>query len=579
MKHTKLLLSLVCFFSSSSLLSASRFSADERKAALERRLRSARLQTVKKSSYDVTEYNNGDELLFSDYAAQFTKTLEHDATTGVPTTGGQASYEQMVKAIQSGKQSDYNAIVRASAATRLLVNPQAGAAYSMQGCDSSLLKMPIPPMLSSAEAATEMLEAYLKAYCRDVKFNEYGTGSGTDANGSGGSRTDDAAKVLQALSSTFAGPHNGSSVVDASVLFRGPEAGCLVGPYISQFMFISVRPFSQELVERKQHIAIAQSREFGVTWSDFVSIQDGAVPVPYAASDFDQVNTRYPISARDIATFVHGDTPYEAYYNALNILGNYGCPLVQTLPYANGSITNEDAFATMGAPDAYNLIGGVSIEALKAAWCQKWRCHRRLRPEAMAGLVHRKKVTASNPYNLHSSLFAVHDGVDVLALTLARNSTQAGSSNTYLLGLMYPEGSPTHPSYPAGHAVLAGACTTVIKAIFEDRTLINTLFSPVKPNPADSTALVALSGEDEGIMTVGGELDKLASNIALARNFAGVHYRSDGDDGILLGEEVAIRYLQDQARTYVEQGFGGYELTKRDGTRIRITADTVTVIG
>lgn len=58
-----------------------------------------------------------------------------------------------------------------------------------------------------------------------------------------------------------------------------------------------------------------------------------------------------------------------------------------------------------------------------------------------------------------------------------------------------------------------------------------------------------------------------------------MHYRSDGDYGILLGEEVAIRYLQDQARTYVEQGFGGYELTKRDGTRIRITADTVTVIG
>jgi hypothetical protein len=35
-------------------------------------------------------------------------------------------------------------------------------------------------------------------------------------------------------------------------------------------------------------------------------------------------------------------------------------------------------------------------------------------------------------------------------------------------------------------------------------------------------------------LTVGNELNKLASNIALGRDAAGVHYRSDGVQGIRL---------------------------------------------
>jgi len=80
-------------------------------------------------------------------------------------------------------------------------------------------------------------------------------------------------------------------------------------------------------------------------------------------------------------------------------------------------------------------------------------------------------------------------------------------------------------------------------------------------------------------MTVGSELDKLASNVALGRNFGGVHYRQDGDEGILLGENVAIKYLQDRVRTYPENANMGYTLTRRNGQRIRITADAITPVG
>src|SRR5437660_6510937 len=37
---------------------------------------------------------------------------------------------------------------------------------------------------------------------------------------------------------------------------------------------------------------------------------------------------------------------------------------------------------------------------------------------------------------------------------------------SYLLPITFPEGSPTHPSYGSGHATVAGACVTVLKAFF-----------------------------------------------------------------------------------------------------------------
>jgi len=59
----------------------------------------------------------------------------------------------------------------------------------------------------------------------------------------------------------------------------------------------------------------------------------------------------------------------------------------------------------------------------------------------------------------------------------------------------------------------------------------------------DGLSLVPYNGPP---LTVGGELNKLASNIAIGRNFAGVHWRSDATESLKLGEEVAIRYLMDE---------------------------------
>jgi hypothetical protein len=71
-------------------------------------------------------------------------------------------------------------------------------------------------------------------------------------------------------------------------------------------------------------------------------------------------------------------------------------------------------------------------------------------------------------------------------------------------------------------------------------------------------------------LTLGNEIDKLASNVSLGRDAAGVHYRSDSVQGLLLGEQHAIGLLADYSRTYRER-FEGFVLARFDGSRIRIS--------
>ena len=197
------------------------------------------------------------------------------------------------------------------------------------------------------------------------------------------------------------------------------------------------------------------------------------------------------------------------------------------------------------------------------------------------------KVSGTNPYNLDSSLFVPHAGIDVLAQVLAHNTLQAGfpdnnltptQAATYLLAQMYPEASPAHPTYPSGHATVAGACSTVLKAFFQNDTLIDSVTTPLIPDPLNPTILIPITDGSQNVITVVGEIEKLAFNVAFARSWAGIHWRQDGIQGILLGEEVAIRYLQDHALLYNEQEFTGYVLTKFDGTQIQITGNDVIVL-
>lgn len=145
---------------------------------------------------------------------------------------------------------------------------------------------------------------------------------------------------------------------------------------------------------------------------------------------------------------------------------------------------------------------------------------------------------------------------DILQASILDRIFQENDEDSYLLPQAFPEGSPLHPSFPAGHATVSGACVTVLKDFFDESF---TFPNPVIPDPTldndddkSGTKLVHYSGSDKNSMKVGGELNKLASNISIGRNMAGVHYRSDYVESLLLGEKVAISILEDQAEDFNE---------------------------
>ena len=95
---------------------------------------------------------------------------------------------------------------------------------------------------------------------------------------------------------------------------------------------------------------------------------------------------------------------------------------------------------------------------------------------------------------------------------------------------------------------------------------------------SDGTDLENYSGDIDS-MTVNSELNKLGANIALGRNWANVHYRSDGDWGMLIGEEVAINYLKDVLtiynQTHAQTSPVELTLNKFDGSTITIGARVI----
>jgi len=122
-----------------------------------------------------------------------------------------------------------------------------------------------------------------------------------------------------------------------------------------------------------------------------------------------------------------------------------------------------------------------------------------------------------------------------------------------------------HPAYGAGHATSAGACVTILKAFLNERYPWP---GRVVVPDRDGTSLVDYTGPDAGALTIGGELDKLAANIALGRSAAGVHWRSDYTEAVRYGEGVALAVPREHSILFNETGH--FTVESFDGRTLRI---------
>ena len=468
--------------------------------------------------------NNGEE---NDYGGKrignFSKGLPHNGLGEVDP----AAYNALLLALSTGNNADFEAIPLGGA--RPLRNPQAGIAFDLEGPDSHHLAQRPAPRIDSAEEAGEAAELYWMALSRDVNFSDYTSHPLTLA----------AAADLSGFSD-FRGPKAGG-VVTPATLFRGNTPGDLNGPYISQFLLKDI-PYGSLTVSQRQQ-TVVPGVDYVTSFADWVHIQNGGL----SGSDSFDSTPRYIRNGRDIGQYVHVDALYEAYLNACLLLLGMGAPFDPGNPYTH--MKKQDAFGTFGGPHILSLVTEVATRALKVVWYEKWFVHRRLRPEAFGGLVHNRRTGAAN-YPIQSEIL----NSPALVATFSRHGT-------YLLPQAYPEGSPLHPAYGAGHATVAGACVTILKAWFDESFIL--------PNPVvasvDGLSLVPYVGAP---LTVGGELNKVAANIANARNFAGIHWRTDFSESLKLGEAIAIGILEEQKGTYNEEA--SFTLTKFDGTTITI---------
>lgn len=469
---------------------------------------------------------NGDENRFPNKIGNFTKALPHNELGEVDIH----AYNAFIQALTTGNPDMFENIPLGGVVK--LANPQAAYAYDMTGPDSHHTFIAVPPTFSSAWRAGEMAEDYWAALTRDVPFNAYNTNCLTMA----------AAEDLSNFSD-FRGPKQ-DGVVTTETLFRGDTPGDLVGPYVSQFFFKDI-PFGNRIVKQRYNSPVA-GKDFMVTYDEWLNIQNGGLP--NEAIIFDKPR-RYIRNGRDLGQWVHVDFTYQGVLSACLISLGFGeNALDPGNPYLNSK--TQDGFITFGAAQFLDFVAKAVRVALEAAWFQKFLVQRVLRPEAFGGCV-QNNLTGATDYPINEELF------DSTSLPMVFERY-----GTYLLPMAYPEGSPTHPAYPAGHATAVGAGVTMLKAFFNESFII--------PNPvvASSNGLRLLPYEGEDL-TIGGELNKFGSNISIGRDLAGVHWRSDSIDGLSLGETVAIRILQDYKNTYNED-FEGFTLTKFDGTTIII---------
>jgi hypothetical protein len=489
---------------------------------------------------------NGDEERYPDKCGTYSKGLRQDGIGLVDLR----AFHTFKRALTSGNPTDFERIMMGG--TRTLNGPQGGLAFGLEGSDAvqfgnapcpgnqeNVVIVPPAPALANEDYGTELVELYWASLLRDVAFTDY-VSNATAA---------EAAQELTGMPS-YAGPRDHNGNVTPNLLFRGGYPGETIGPHISQLHLIPTFFGTQEMNQRM--ITYVPGIDYMTDAATFQQVQNG---IDTGLRNQIDPQRPYLYNGRALGAYTHLDVLYQAYFTAYLVLNTLRVPLNPGNPYLGS--TTQNGFGTFGQPDFAATIALIAGFALNCVWYHKWYVHLRQRPES-GGAIARQILTG------HGGTLdgRVNDNV-LNSIALQRSFSRYGD---YFLSQAFPEGSPTHPAYPTGHGVVAGACITILKFFFDGNFVIP---HPVVPS-SDGLSLLPYTGGDAGQITINGELNKLAHNISFGHGIhPGIHWRSDTDSSIQLGEAVAISVLQDRALTYNEKFTVNF--TKIDGTTATIS--------
>jgi hypothetical protein len=535
--------------------------------------------------------HNGDEGL-PNHLMSFTKGLPHNPDTGL--LANKADFAAFVKGIDSGDPADFKLTPlgpgkvngklmwiskKAShngTKARGWESSGAGHTFDLEGPDAQAVTMKPAPHLGSDELTAEIGEVYCQALLRDIPFSVF-----YDKGRCNRWDQKTAQKHIDALNKLkwFNDKKRDGEKLTLHNAFRGFTKGDKIGPYLSQFLLTgntgldSIKDPTKEFDASEGQInygaitisqKVRQAREvnYMTTWEEYLDVQNGA---DFRGQEEYRGNSRRFITTpRDLSTYVHYDALYEAYLNACLLLLSAGAKFDKGVPFQGPDDYLQDmspgdhqqGFAQYGGPHILSLVTEVATRALKAVRFQKFNTHKRLRPEALAARF--EKLDQIIPV-MGADANKLQSAYDALKNAGIFDMLRSENKGNLLLPMAFCEGSPMHPSYGAGHATVAGACVTILKAFFDHSQYLNIsedgdTFS-VTNEPGKYAFIPNRSGRrldtvETPPLTVEGELNKLAANISIGRDWAGVHYYSDYKESLLLGEEIAIGVLEEQSLTY-----------------------------
>jgi hypothetical protein len=580
--------------------------------------------------------NNGDEQRYAsaNYAMSFTKGLDHNLETGL--VDNASDFEAFRSCIDNGFVAPFtrDVPVPRDEARRQWEAPTAGVVYELQGPDPQAVTMPPAPELCSDELSFEMAEVYELALLRDVPFNAFDQGGGSADLNQSITRLND----LEYAKSGFNGrprKTDAAGKLNRQTAFRGGSPGVEKGPYLSQFMLIGNQSpdsspdngyinYGAQRIDQRV-LEVCEKDDYMMTWAEWHRVQQGYdvskgkkkcdPPVPTQAFTGKR---RFIYTPRDLATYVHIDALYQAYLNACLILLSNGAPFDPGFGVLSGQASgildtpssntytglNAGGFALWGGPHILSLVTEVATRGLKAVRYQKFNNHVRLRPEALAARLEKAEDLEKCFPSLCGCFTNMKSDLKKTLKKIADHNRLCTGEESALLPMAFAEGSPMHPAYGAGHATVAGACVTILKAFFDTSSIFVKIdgragffskqtiaerlecgaqvhvgayqsknsgkkldfdkcgeFKLVKKKGKEGKQALVKLVPEKGCedsccpLTLEGELNKLAANISIGRNMAGVHYFSDYYDSARMGEEIAIGILEEQALGYTTDPF------------------------
>lgn len=493
-------------------------------------------------------------------------------------------------------------------------SPRSGHVYDLQGPDSAATGMEAAPRMGSSELTAEVAEVYALAALRDVPFADIQAESPDTKNSTispkavidglnklswfgGAGLLQSSFPLRTGPDSQLTGPETnrhqarfeeGKTKLTGRAAFRGSTPGSMDGSYVSQFMLIGSKdnpasgkvPFGAQEIDQRVN-ALHHGMDFMGDWHSWLDVQNGADLRGHQNNllTTSGLSKRYIATPRDLASYVRVDALYQAYLNAALLLQNYGLEYENAFPTGKSHPT-RGSFATFGDPHILTLVTEVATRALKAVRRQKFNFHRRGRPERIGGLLTHIAngnvepvdaivddlaqmyrdladtglmdwVKAHNAAQLNNGQNPISDRGNDEYTSAASLDTPFDSA---LLPMAFIEGSPMHPAYGAGHATVAGACITVLKAFFQlhGLSMKQMGLDNAYRATADGASLEVDPSVSTNDLTIEGELNKLAANISIGRNMAGVHFYSDYFDSLRMGERIAIGILLEQMPTYAD---------------------------